>query len=83
MISTLEVAMAQLIVRNLDDDVKEGLQARARRHGRSTEEEVRSILRQAVLADTEDDVPLGTRLVGRFRGAGLTAELLDLSDSGR
>jgi len=52
--------MAQLIVRNLDDDVKQRLQQRARRHGRSTEEEVRSILRQrrrleeafaAVLAD--------------------------------
>ncbi len=75
--------MAQLIVRNLDDDVKERLQERARRHGRSTEEEVRSILRQAVLADLADDIPLGTRLVGRFSGVGLTAELLDLSDTGR
>ena len=75
--------MAQLIVRNLDDDVKQRLQQRARRHGRSTEEEVRSILRQAVLADDADDVPLGTRLSGRFADVGLTAELLDLVDSGR
>jgi antitoxin FitA len=75
--------MAQLIVRNLDDDVKERLQERARRHGRSTEEEVRSILRQAVLADDRADVPLGTRLAGRFAGAGLTAELLDTLDQGR
>ncbi len=74
--------MAQLIVRNLDDDVKQRLQQRARRHGRSTEEEVRSILRQAVLADEADDVPLGTRLAGRFAGVGLTAELLELSDAG-
>jgi antitoxin FitA len=75
--------MAQLIVRNLDDDVKERLQARARRHGRSTEEEVRSILRQAALADERGDVPLGTRLAGRFAGTGLTAELLDTLDQGR
>jgi hypothetical protein len=32
--------MAQLVVRNLDDDVKVKLQLRARRHGRSTEAEV-------------------------------------------
>ena len=75
--------MAQLIVRNLDDDVKERLQQRARRHGRSTEEEVRSILRQAVLADERSDVPLGTRLAGRFAGAGLTAELLDPAELAR
>jgi len=83
MISNLEVNMAQLIVRNLDDDVKERLQQRARRHGRSTEEEVRTILRHAVLADDRADVPLGTRLAGRFAGAGLTAELLEPSDAAR
>jgi len=33
--------MAQLLVRNLDPAVKEALQRRARRHGRSMEEEVR------------------------------------------
>jgi antitoxin FitA len=77
--------MAQLIVRNLDDDVKERLQQRARRHGRSTEEEVRSILRSAALADGVDDPPLGTRLVGRFAAVGFTAELtdLDLGDGAR
>ena len=32
--------MAQLVVRNLDDDVKAKLQQRARQHGPSTEEEV-------------------------------------------
>jgi hypothetical protein len=37
---------AQLVVRNLDDDVKAKLQQRARQHGRSTEEEVREILRK-------------------------------------
>ena len=40
--------MAQLIVRNLDDAVKRKLQRRAARHGRSMEEEIRDILRNAV-----------------------------------
>ena len=43
--------MAQLVVRNLDDDVKAKLQRRARRHGRSTEEEVRELARQFPLLD--------------------------------
>lgn len=40
--------MAQLVVRNLDNYVKAKLQKRAQRHGRSTEEEVREILRTTV-----------------------------------
>ena len=40
--------MAQVIVRNLDDAVKRKLQRRAARHGRSMEEEIRDILRDAV-----------------------------------
>jgi len=40
--------MAQLIVRNIEDHVKDRLAQRARIHGRSMEEEVRDILRNAV-----------------------------------
>jgi plasmid stability protein len=40
--------MATLIVRNLDDGVKERLRRRAAEHGRSMEAEVRAILRSAV-----------------------------------
>ena len=47
--------MAQLLVRNVDDDVKLKLQWRPRRHGRSTEEDVRAILRSAV---SEEGAPL-------------------------
>ena len=39
---------AQLVVRNLEEDVKARLQKRAKKHGRSMEEEVRDILRKAV-----------------------------------
>ena len=64
--------MAQLIVRNIEDDVKEQLAQRARRHGRSMEEEVRHILRIAVHADMKaPDTAFGTRLVNFFAEHGL------------
>ncbi|MGH2535481.1 MAG: FitA-like ribbon-helix-helix domain-containing protein [Thermomicrobiales bacterium] len=62
--------MAQLVVRNLDGDVKERLRERAARHGRSMEEEVREILRDAVLKANEPEVGLGTAMVRLFRGIG-------------
>jgi plasmid stability protein len=67
--------MAQLIVRNLEDDVKSRLTQRARQHGRSTEDEVREILRAAALADLPHDAQaargLGSRMAARFSGLGL------------
>jgi antitoxin FitA len=41
--------MAQLIVRNLEDEIVDRLRARAAKHRRSTEAEHREILRQALL----------------------------------
>ena len=67
--------MAQLVVRNLDDDVKAKLQRRARKHGHSTEEEVRTILRNAVKDEDRSKGPLGTRLAARFSGIGLEREI--------
>lgn len=40
--------MASITVRNLDDEVRTRLRVRAAEHGRSMEEEVRVILREAV-----------------------------------
>jgi antitoxin FitA len=74
--------MAQLIVRNLEDDVKMRLQHRARRHGHSTEEEVRAILRNAVKDEDETGKPLGSRLQARFVGAGLDDEIEELRGGG-
>ena len=72
--------MAQLIVRNLEDDVRDRLRALAAEHGVSMEEEVRSILRAAALRPSL--VPrdkLGTRLVARFRTTGgLDTEIEEL-----
>lgn len=70
--------MAQLLVRNLDDDVKIRLQGRADRHGRSTEEEVREILRNAVREEDGPRAPLGTRIAQRFASIGLDEDIPEL-----
>ena len=70
--------MAQLLVRHLDDDVKNKLQRRARRHGRSTEEEIREILRDAVRDEGGARAPLGSRLAARFARVGLAEDIPEL-----
>lgn len=70
--------MAQFVVRNIEDGVKERLQRRARRNGRSMEEEARDILRNAV---NEPDVPsggLGSEISALFTKAGLRSDILEL-----
>ncbi|MBC7437506.1 MAG: toxin-antitoxin system [Bdellovibrionales bacterium] len=64
--------MAKVVVRNLDDDVKAGLKARATLHGWSMEEEVRQILHRAVSEVGHTQPRLGSRIAERFAGAGLT-----------
>jgi plasmid stability protein len=63
--------MAQLVVRNLEDDVKAKLRRRAAAHGCSMEAEVRAILRAAVSANPPRQSGLGTRIAARFAGIGL------------
>ena len=67
--------MAQLVVRKIEDSVKKRLQKRAERHGRSMEEEVRDILRNAVKGDNRSPVGLGTRIANRFRNIGLDEDI--------
>ncbi len=67
--------MAQVIVRNLEDDVRDKLREMAQRQGRSMEETVRDILRNAVLKAEENQVGLGTRLAKRFSKYHLDDEL--------
>lgn len=69
--------MAQFVVRNIENGVKARLQRRAKRNGRSMEEEVRDILRNAV----NGDVPaggLGTEISRLFARAGLDADIPEL-----
>ena len=70
--------MGQLVVRNIEDSVKKRLQKRASKHGRSMEEEVRDILRNAVKNDDQSAVGLGTRIANRFKGIGLEKEILEV-----
>jgi antitoxin FitA len=70
--------MAQFIVRGLEDDVKARLKRRAAQHGRSMEEEVRHILRDAVKAQNQPLTRLGSRMAARFARAGLTTDLPEL-----
>ncbi len=73
------LTMAQFVVRNIENTVKARLRRRARRNGRSMEEEVRDILRSAVHA--EDEVlsgGLGSEISALFADAGLDFEIPEL-----
>ncbi len=72
--------MAQLLVRNLDADVKERLRQRAAHRGHSMEEEVRDILRAALDRDSSQIAPgsLGTQISRRFAGLGLRDDIPEL-----
>lgn len=70
--------MAQVIVRNIEAEVKTGLKQRAAQHGWSMEEEVRQILRHAVSQSEPAPVKLGSRIAKRFAGIGLDEPLPEL-----
>ena len=70
--------MAQFVVRNLEHSVKAKLQRRARRHGRSMEEEVREILRVAVHKEDARPSGLGTEIASLFSKHGLESNVPEL-----
>jgi plasmid stability protein len=70
--------VAQILIRQLEEDVKAKLQRRARRHGRSTEEEVREILRNAVRDEDRAPAQLGSRIAARFATVGLDDDIVEL-----
>ena len=64
--------MAQLVVRNLELEVKARLQKRAKKHSRSLEAEVRDILRAAVSKrEPKAEEGFGTKFASYFKGIGL------------
>jgi plasmid stability protein len=69
--------MAQILIRQLEDDVKAKLQRRARQHGRSTEEEVREILRNAVRDEERAPARLGSSIAARFAKVGLEEDVFE------
>ena len=70
--------MAQLVVRNLENGVKARLQRRAKRHGRSMEEEIRDILRNAANQEEADTSRLGTEISRLFSQVGLDSDIPEL-----
>lgn len=57
--------MANITIRNLDDDIRTRLRVRAANNGRSMEEEVRRILRKAV-GRRQDDRNLASVISSHF-----------------
>ncbi len=74
--------MAQIVVRHLEEEVKDRLWRRAAQHGRSMEEEVGEILRNAVKDDEAAISGLGPRIAARFVRRGLTDDLPELRGQG-
>ena len=62
--------MASLTIRNLDEKTKARLRLRAARHGRSMEEEVRTLLRAAVTQEPIAGGNLANAIRARFRRFG-------------
>lgn len=73
--------MAQLLVRNLDEELVRRLKMRAARHGRSMEAEHREILQQALL----ERAPVETlkKLLFAIPQVGEDADFERLQDKGR
>ncbi len=80
--------MAQILVRNIDDSVKERLRRRAHDHGRSLEEEARMILDDAAKAANDavgtetaiqgtSEEGWATRASQMFKDVGFTKEEAD------
>ena len=70
--------MAQFIVRDLEEEVKVRLKRLAERHGRSMEEEIWHILRNAAKESARPVTKLGSRVSARFADSGLTSDLPEL-----
>ncbi|HEY7513423.1 MAG TPA: plasmid stabilization protein [Vicinamibacteria bacterium] len=62
--------MASLTIRNLDERTKTRLRVRAARHGRSMEEEARTLLRVALGDDVPQAGNLADAIRARFRSLG-------------
>ncbi len=75
--------MAQLVIRNIEDDVKERLRLRAHRRGRSMADEVREILCNAVMSEPRNEEGAGTRMAKRFAGIGLDFEIPEMKERER
>jgi plasmid stability protein len=63
--------MAQILVRKLEERIRTRLEQRARRNGRSMEEEAREILRNALKDEEPPKAGFGTASAALFGGSGV------------
>jgi plasmid stability protein len=70
--------MAQFVVRSVENSTKLKLQRRAKRNGRSMEEEIREILRSAVNEEDAQPGGLGTEISSLFTKTGLESDIPEL-----
>ena len=73
--------MAMMTVRNIPDEIHSALKARAKRHNRSAEAEMRAILEEAILPKTR--IQMGDALAELGRNIGLTNDDLIALDQAR
>jgi plasmid stability protein len=73
--------MAMMTVRNIPDEIHNALKARAKRHNRSAEAEMRAILEEAILPKTR--IQMGDALAELGRNIGLTNDDLIALDQAR
>lgn len=73
--------MAMMTVRNIPDEVHNALKARAKRHNRSAEAEVRAILEE--VTRPEKRLHMGDALAALGRKVGLTNEDFSIFDQVR
>jgi plasmid stability protein len=62
--------MTNITIFNIDDNIKNLLQQRASKHGHSLEEEVKEILRQALIENQNQPVNLVNMIEKRFGNLG-------------
>lgn len=70
--------MAQIIVRNLEDAVRDGLSDLARSQGLSMEEMVCDILREAAMGEKAPQLGLGSSIAQRFSKIGLSEDIPEI-----
>ena len=70
--------MAQLLIQNLESQLKDRLQRRAKRHGRTMEEEARAILCNALREEETPAAGLGTEIAALFCSNSLEKDIPEL-----
>ena len=70
--------MAQVLVRNLDEQVVTTLRRKAELHGRSLEQELRVALTAAARLTREERIALGRRIRGLTPGAVIQSDSAEL-----